>query len=68
MTESGVLYVPKDIRDSFGRRMKILAIAKAALFFPETVDYKDVLKSLNLIREELIMKIPDWERWSEVDE
>jgi hypothetical protein len=57
LTKSGVLYVPLDIRTSFGRNMKILASAKAALFYPENADYEDVLKSLAVIRADLLCRI-----------
>jgi len=50
ITESGVLYIPKGIRQCFGRSMRIIPNATAALFFPTNTPYEDVLASLNIIR------------------
>ena len=41
ITESGVLYVPKEIRQCFGRKMKIIPNATAAVFFPADANYED---------------------------
>lgn len=49
ITESGVLYIPKELRDAFGRDMKIVTNCVAALFFPANAEYADVLKSLEII-------------------
>ena len=49
LTTSGVLYVPKPIREAFGRHMKIIPNATAALFFPADAEYEDVLSSLEII-------------------
>ena len=35
ITESGVLYIPKEIRDAFGRHMKIITDAVAVVMFQE---------------------------------
>jgi len=57
VTESGVLYIPKPIRDAFGRNLKIIASTRAALFFPEGTEYEDVLASLGLIHLEIQHRI-----------
>jgi bifunctional DNA-binding transcriptional regulator/antitoxin component of YhaV-PrlF toxin-antitoxin module len=49
ITKGGVLYIPKEIREAFGRNMKIIPDASAALFFPKDADYEDVLGSLQVI-------------------
>jgi len=49
ITESGILYIPKNVREAFGRHMKIIPNATAALFFPADAEYEDVLSSLKII-------------------
>jgi hypothetical protein len=49
VTESGVLYVPKEIREAFGRRMRIIPDACAAVFFAAGTPYEDVADSLKVI-------------------
>ncbi len=53
ITSSGVLYIPKEIRRCFGRSMKIIPNATAALFFPAETAYEDVLASLDIIRQDI---------------
>lgn len=50
---SGVIYIPKEIREAFGRKMKIVPNAKAALFFPADASYEDVLSSLKIITADI---------------
>ena len=57
ITESGVLYVPKEIRECFSREMKIITNATAALFFPANADYEDVLGSLEVIKADIEHRI-----------
>lgn len=57
VTESGVMYVPKTIREAFSRDMKIIPNARAAVFFPATADYKNVLASLEIISADLKHRI-----------
>lgn len=57
ITESGVLYIPKPIRESFTRNLKIIPNATAALFFPANARYSDVLKSLEIIAADLRHRI-----------
>jgi len=53
VSKGGVLYVPSEIREAFGREMKVIVDCVAALFFPASADYKDVLDSLKLIELEI---------------
>lgn len=53
ITESGVLYIPKPIREAFSRHMKIIPNATAALFFPADARYEDVLSSLEIITADI---------------
>ena len=51
--KSGHIYIPKELREAFGREMKIVPNAAAALFFPAATSYEDVLKSLEIIKMDL---------------
>ena len=57
VTKSGVLYVPKEVRECFSREMKIITNATAALFFPANADYEDVLGSLEVIKADIEHRI-----------
>jgi len=53
MTETGIFYVPKAIRDAFGRETRLIPNAKAVVMFPEGTDYEDVLESLKIIKMDI---------------
>jgi hypothetical protein len=57
ITASGVLYIPKTVREAFSRNLKIIPNARAALFFPADASYSDVLKSLEIIAADLRHRI-----------
>ncbi len=57
ITESGILYIPKEIRDAFGRHMKIITDAVAVVMFPEDTDYEDVLTSLKILQSDVQHRI-----------
>ena len=57
ITESGVLYIPKEIRDAFGRRLKIVTDAIAVIMFPENTEYEDVLTSLEILKADIQHRI-----------
>lgn len=57
ITTSGVLYIPKEIRDCFGRHMSIITNATACVMFPEATDYEDVLRSLEIIESDIEHRI-----------
>ena len=57
ISSGGIVYIPKEIREAFGKKIKIIPNASAALFFPEGVDYEDVLRSLEIIRADLKHRI-----------
>ena len=57
ITESGVLYIPKEIRECFGRKMKIIPNATAAVFFPADVSLEDVKASLEIITADIEHRI-----------
>jgi len=54
---SGVIYIPKEIREAFGRKMKIIPSVRAAVFFPANTPYEDVLDSLKVIMAEIEHRI-----------
>ncbi len=57
ITATGVLYIPKEIREAFTRELKIIPNARAALFFPANAPYEDVLRSLEIIEADLRHRI-----------
>jgi bifunctional DNA-binding transcriptional regulator/antitoxin component of YhaV-PrlF toxin-antitoxin module len=57
ITDAGVFYVPKELRDQFGLRIKIIPNASAAVFFSRTTRYEDVLKSLDIIKQDIEHRI-----------
>jgi bifunctional DNA-binding transcriptional regulator/antitoxin component of YhaV-PrlF toxin-antitoxin module len=57
ITTTGVLYIPKEIREAFPRELKIIPNARAALFFPANAAYEDVLRSLEIIEADLKHRI-----------
>ena len=57
ITESGVLYIPKEIRQCFGRKMKIIPNATAAVFYPADANLEDVKDSLQIILADIELRI-----------
>jgi len=53
LNDAGVLYIPNEIRNCFGPKVRILSNAIAALFFPEDIEHEDVLKSLDIIQRDI---------------
>ena len=49
LSPGGVFYIPKEIREAFGRHMKFIPNASAVVMFSEETDYEDVLVSLKII-------------------
>ena len=47
ITTTGVLYIPKELREAFSRNMKIISNATAAIFFPAQARYDDVLRFIH---------------------
>jgi hypothetical protein len=66
ITHSGVLYVSKEIRQCFGRSMKIISNATAALFFPSNTRYEKVLTSLDIIRQNIKHRLEMQRRGQEI--
>jgi len=57
ITDAGVIYIPNEIRESFGKYVKLIPDAVAALLFPADADLEAVAKSLEIIRQELQLRI-----------
>jgi bifunctional DNA-binding transcriptional regulator/antitoxin component of YhaV-PrlF toxin-antitoxin module len=57
MTESGVLYVPKEVREAFGRELVIVPNSCAVVMFRQGVKYEHVLSSLKIIAADLRHRI-----------
>lgn len=57
ITTTGVLYIPKELREAFSRNMRIISNATAAVFFPAYADYEDVLQSLDIIERDIKHRI-----------
>lgn len=57
ITTSGVLYIPKEVREAFTRELKVIPNATAALFFPANASYEDVLRSLEIIEADIRHRI-----------
>ena len=66
ITNTGVLYIPKEVREAFPRELKIIPNARAALFFPADALLEDVLTSLQIIEAELKHRIQMQQRTVEV--
>lgn len=57
VSKSGTLYLPIEIREPFGRTIRIIPDALAAVLFPDEADYQDVLDSLDVIVSEIKHRI-----------
>jgi bifunctional DNA-binding transcriptional regulator/antitoxin component of YhaV-PrlF toxin-antitoxin module len=57
ITDAGVFYVPKELRDQFGLRIKIIPNASAAIFFSQNTRYEDVLASLRILQADIEHRI-----------
>jgi hypothetical protein len=57
ITDAGVFYVPKELRDAFGLKIKIIPNASAAIFFSQNARYEDVLASLEIIAADIRHRI-----------
>lgn len=53
MSGTGIFYVPKEIREAFGRNMRLIPNASAAVLFSEDTGYEDVLASLEIIAADI---------------
>ncbi|NVM56639.1 MAG: hypothetical protein HWN51_00755 [Desulfobacterales bacterium] len=57
MTESGILYVPKGVREAFGRELVWIPNSCAVVMFRRGVEYRHVLSSLEIIAADIKHRI-----------
>lgn len=54
--ESDVMHVPEELREILGHDTKIIVGAAALIAFSATTSYEDVLRSLELIRDDIQLR------------
>lgn len=57
ITDAGVFYVPAELRRAFGRELRIIPNFSAAVFFSRRTPLEHVLKSMEIIAEDLKHRI-----------
>jgi hypothetical protein len=57
ISDAGVLYVPAEIREAFGRRISWIPNSVAAIMFPSGVPLEDVKRSVELLVKDLGLRI-----------
>lgn len=57
LSKVGNLYVPKKVRNAFGKDIKIIPNASAAVLFSKQTRYEDVLASLEIISADIRHRI-----------
>lgn len=58
ITKSGILRIPEELKEMFGHDMKIITVTGAAAFLcPEEIANEDVLRSIELIKEDLELRL-----------
>ena len=55
----GHVYFPKKIREYFGEKMKLVPNARAGVIFPENADPKQVIASLEVIIQDLKLRVKE---------
>jgi len=55
----GHVYLPKKIRDAFGNDLKFLPNSEAGAIYPKNADLNRVIQSLQLIIEDLKLRVKD---------
>jgi bifunctional DNA-binding transcriptional regulator/antitoxin component of YhaV-PrlF toxin-antitoxin module len=51
--KQGTMYVPKEIRQALGLEVKATPNRKTVFLYPKNMAIKDVVKSLDIIKEDL---------------
>lgn len=57
ISSAGMIYIPAGLRREFGREIKIIPNASAAIFFSKATRLEHVLKSIGIIAEDLKHRI-----------
>jgi len=63
--KQGTAYIPKEIREALGTEIKAVPNRAAVLLYPKNMPTKDVVKSLNIIKEDLEQAVELEEKESE---
>jgi len=59
VTDAGLLYLPKEIRDALGPYVHIIPGIKAAIIYPANEDLSRVKRSVEIILQSLELRIED---------
>lgn len=57
ITDAGVIYLPNEIRQSFGRQVKLLPNSCAAILYGAETPLEDVVDSVNVLLKDLDLRI-----------
>jgi len=57
ITDAGVFYVPAELREAFGQKIRIIPNASAAVFFSQDTRLEHVLASMEIISADLKHRI-----------
>ncbi len=57
ITDAGVIYLPTEIRRSFGKHVRLIPDSIAAILFPADADLEDVQDSVNVILQDIQLRI-----------
>jgi len=56
IAKNRITYIPKDIVEQLGRKLKVIANARSAVIFPEDAEYEEVIESLKVILADLELR------------
>jgi hypothetical protein len=54
--KQNIVWIPKEIADTLGRKLKIMPNSFAAVLYPENADLDMMLKSLAIIQQQLQLR------------
>jgi hypothetical protein len=57
ITDAGVIYLPNEVRESFGKHVKLIPNALAAVLFPADADLELVRDSVRIILDDIELRI-----------
>ena len=57
ITRAGVIYLPIELRESFGRKVRVIPNTAAAVLYPADEDLKNVEESLKIILKDIQLRI-----------
>jgi len=56
IAKNRITYIPKDIVEQLGRKLKVIPNARSAVIFPEDAEYEEVIESLKVILADLELR------------